>query len=63
MEPIMPEKIRKEQEYLFEDFMKSDEDISPMEYMCKYGSDALRKYLIEETRKADENLKNGFIID
>ena len=49
MEPIMPRKIRKEQDTLFEAFMKSDEDISPMEYMCKYGSDDLRKYLIEKT--------------
>lgn len=63
MEPIMPKKIRKEQDTLFEAFMKSDEDISPMEYMCKYGSDDLRKYLIEKKRQAEENLKNGFIID
>lgn len=63
MEPIMPKKIRKEQDTLFEAFMKSDEDISPMEYMCKHGSDDLRKYLIEKKRQSEENLKNGFIID
>ena len=62
MEPIMPKKIRKEQDTLFEAFMKSDEDISPMEYMCKYGSDDLRKYLIEKNVRRKKTLKMGLLL-
>lgn len=64
MEPVMSEKIKKEQEQLFEKYLMSDEKIDdPVEYAMKYGSSALKEYFKKKIKRDEKAWAQGVIIN
>ena len=63
MRNIIPDNIKKEQDKLFELYMKSDEEIGLRNFMYKNGSKALKRYITERERQLAENEKKGIVVN
>ena len=63
MKPVMPPKLKEEQDLLVDEWYESDEDIRVYDYVIQHCSNELRKYLLHEKRRKEKYEKMGIIIN
>lgn len=63
MEPIIPAKLKEEQEMILAQWLESDEDIELFDYAIQNGSSELKQFLLHEKSRKEKAREIGIIIN